>query len=387
MINKAIILAAGRGTRLQPLTADTPKPMIPLLGKPVMEYIVEHLVRQGITEIMVNTSHFAHRIEQYFGDGRRFGVHIGYSFEGHIKDGHIVPEPMGSAGALRNIHKLGGFIDETTAVLCGDAVVDIKLQAAAATHRAQGAIASVITREVAEKDVSNYGIVVSNTDGSVNSFQEKPAAHQALSRQASTGIYLIEPEVLAHIPAQGVYDIGSELFPSLVRQGLPFFAQSHNFEWLDIGRLSDYWRVVQRMMLGQVACVTLPGQALLPGVHVGLNTRVAWDSVQFEGPVYIGSGSRIDAGCVLRGPLWIGNGCHVEAGAVVERSVLFDYAKVGAGATASEALISHAFCVSKAGHIEQAASVPENQRWWGYAKESQRASVLSLSGIQPGWIN
>ena len=387
MINKAIILAAGRGTRLQPLTADTPKPMIPLLGKPVMEYIVEHLVRQGISEIMVNTSHFAHRIEQYFGDGRRFGVHIGYSFEGQIRDGQIVPEPMGSAGALRHIHKLGGFVDETTAVLCGDAVVDIKLQAAAATHLAQGAIASVITREVAEKDVSNYGIVVSKADGRVASFQEKPAPHQALSRQASTGIYLIEPELLAHIPAQGVYDIGSELFPSLVRQGQPFFAQSHNFEWLDIGRLSDYLQIVQRMMQGQVAGVTLPGQQMLPGVRVGLNTRVAWDTVQFEGPVFIGSGSRVDAGCVLRGPVWIGSGCHVEAGAVVERSVLFDYARVGAGATAREALVSGAYCVSGGSDVEQAANLPLSQRWWGDARQSRPMPFFNPGGVNPVWSN
>jgi mannose-1-phosphate guanylyltransferase len=350
--------------------------MIPLLGKPVMEYIVEHLVRQGISEIMVNTSHFAHRIEQYFGDGRRFGAHIGYSFEGQIKNGQIVPEPLGSAGALRNIHNLGGFIDDTTAVLCGDAVVNIELQAAAVVHRAQGAIATVITREVAEKDVSNYGIVVTNADGRVDSFQEKPAPHEALSRHASCGIYLIEPEVLAHIPAQGVYDIGSELFPALVRQGVPFFAQCHDFEWIDIGRLSDYWQIVQRMMQGGVAGVALPGQEVRRGVRIGLNTRVDWNSVQIEGPVYIGSGSRIDAGAVLRGPLWIGSGCHVEAGAVVERSVLFDYAKVGTGATVREALVSHAYSVSREARIETAVSLPlDRQRRWRDTLRSQSASV------------
>jgi len=387
LIRKAIILAAGRGTRLQPLTTDTPKPMIPLLGKPVMEYIVEHLVRQGIGEIMVNTSHFSHRIEQYFGDGRRFGVHIGYAFEGHLQDGQVVAEPMGSAGALRNIDKLGGFIDETTAVLCGDAVVDIALQAAAATHRSQGAIASVITREVAEQDVSNYGIVVTEADGRVASFQEKPAPRDALSRHASTGIYLIEPEVLPYIPAQGVYDIGSELFPALIRQGLPFFAQNHVFEWLDIGRLSDYWQITQRMMQGQVAGLTLPGQQVRPGVRVGLNTRVAWDTVQIEGPVFIGSGSRIDAGCVLRGPVWIGSGCHLEAGAVVERSVLFDYARVGAGATVVESLVSGAYCVTGDGRVEQASSLPDKLRWWGDARQSRPASVLSPGGVRASWRN
>jgi mannose-1-phosphate guanylyltransferase len=154
MIRKAVILAAGRGTRVQPLTADLPKPMIPVLGKPVMEYIVEHLAGQGVREIMVNVSHMAPRIQQYFGDGRRFGVRIGYSFEGHLERGEIVPTPLGSAGALRKIHDFGGFIDETTAVLCGDAIVDLDLADAARVHRAQGALATVITREVERSAVS-----------------------------------------------------------------------------------------------------------------------------------------------------------------------------------------------------------------------------------------
>jgi mannose-1-phosphate guanylyltransferase len=349
--------------------------MIPVLGKPVMVYIVEHLVRQGITEIMVNTSHFARQIEHYFGDGRRFGAHIGYSFEGHIQDGHLVPEPMGSAGALRDIQNLGGFIDDTTAVLCGDAIVDIDLQAAALIHRTQGAIASVITREVTDSDVSNYGIVLSGADGRVISFQEKPALHQALSRQASCGIYLVEPEVLSHIPVQGIYDIGSQLFPVLVGEGVPFFAQCHDFEWLDIGCPSDYWEIVQRLMQDDFVGLGMPGQEVRPGVRVGLNTRVAWESVYVQGPVYIGSGSRIDEGCVLRGPLWIGSGCHVEAGAVLERSVLFDYTKVGAGATASEVLVAHDYCVSRNGHIEHAASIPGSQRWWGYANRPRQTQL------------
>ena len=360
--------------------------MIPLLGKPVMQYIIEHLVRQGISEIMVNTSHFANRIEQYFGDGRRFGAHIGYSFEGHINDGHIVPEPLGSAGALRNIHNFGGFIDETTAILCGDAVVDIELQAAAVIHRAQGAIASVITREVPDKDVSSYGIVVTGVDGRVVSFQEKPALHNALSRQASCGIYLIEPEVLSHIPAHGVYDIGSELFPALIAHGVPFFAQCHDFQWLDIGRPSDYWDIVQRMMQGGVAGVSLPGQQVRPGVFVGLNTRVDWDSVQIKGPVYIGSGSRIDEGCVLNGPVWIGSGCHVKAGAVVERSVLFDNAKVDAGCTVSEALLSHEYCVLRNGRIEQIKSITASQRGGGTTRQPHRAKEFIPAHASPALI-
>jgi mannose-1-phosphate guanylyltransferase len=374
MIKKAVILAAGRGTRLQPLTYDLPKPMIPLLGKPVMEYIVEHLARQGVREIMVNTSHLAHRIEQYFGDGRRFGVHIGYSFEGHLEDGRVVPEPVGSAGALRKINDLGGFIDDTTAVLCGDAVIDVDLQAAAARHRAQGALATVITKPVALQDVSSYGIVVQRPDGRVASFQEKPAPQDALSRMASTGIYLVEPGVLAHIPAGRPFDIGSELFPALVREGLPFYNQCLDFEWLDIGRVADYWQIMQRLMRGGVAGIEVPGTEVRPGVHVGLNTSVAWDSVRFSGPVHIGSGSRIEPGCSFEGPVWIGNGCHIEAGARIERSVVFDYAHVGANATAREVIVSGAYCVSRDGQADETPAV----RWWDDARR-RRHSLRSAA--------
>lgn len=373
MITKAIILAAGRGTRLQPLTSDIPKPMIPLLGKPVMEYIVEHLASQGVREIMVNTSHLAHRIEQYFGDGRRFGVSIGYSFEGHLDGDTLVPEPVGSAGALRKIQDHGGFIDGTTAVLCGDAVVNLDLQGAAARHRQQGAVATVIAREVALKDVSSYGVVVTDRDGRVVSFQEKPSAQDALSRQASTGIYLIEPEALALIPADRPYDIGAELFPALVDRGMPFFSQCLDFDWLDIGRVADYWRIVQQLMQGCMPGIGLPGTVARPGVHVGLNVSVDWSTVRVEGPVYVGSGTRIEPGVTLRGPVWIGNGCHVEAGAQIERSVVFDYAHVGAHAVAREVIVSGAYCVHRDGQAQGTPSAP----WWSDARQRHEVGARS----------
>ncbi len=117
---KGMILAAGQGTRVRPLTQDLPKPMVPILGKPVMEYLIEHLARHGITQIMVNVAYHHQRIEDYFGDGSRWGVEIGYSFEGIKEHGDILPKPMGSAGGMRKIQDFGGFFDETTLVMCGD---------------------------------------------------------------------------------------------------------------------------------------------------------------------------------------------------------------------------------------------------------------------------
>lgn len=367
MIRKAVILAAGRGTRVQPLTYDLPKPMIPVLGKPVMEYIVEHLARQGVREIMVNVSHLAPRIQQYFGDGRRYGVKIGYSFEGHRDGDELVATPVGSAGALRKIHDFGGFIDETTAVLCGDAIVDVDLAAAARRHREAGAAATVITREVDASEVSNYGIVVSDDAGRVTSFQEKPSPAKAQSRMASTGIYLIEPEVLSLIPGNRPYDIGGDLFPDLVRQGVPFFNQCHDFEWIDIGRVADYFSIVQRLMWESHAAIPMPGDEIRPGIRTGLNTRVDWDTVRIEGPVYIGSGSSIEPGCTLRGPVWIGDGCRIEAGAHLERSVIFDYAQVGPNAHVREMILSGSYCVTHDGQpLPEHDSLPG--RWWDDAR-------------------
>ena len=207
---KAMILAAGKGTRVRPLTYDVPKPMIPLLGKPVMAYLVEHLAKHGVNQIMVNVSYLHEKIEEFFGEGEQFGVQIGYSFEGYTTDdGTIVPEPIGSAGGMKKIQEFGGFFDETTIVLCGDALIDLDLGAALAEHKAKGAIASVITREVPWDKVSSYGVVVTDADGRITQFQEKPSEADAKSNFISTGIYIFEPEAIDLIPPGVTFDIGA----------------------------------------------------------------------------------------------------------------------------------------------------------------------------------
>ncbi|MDH5535494.1 MAG: NDP-sugar synthase, partial [Betaproteobacteria bacterium] len=323
---KAMILAAGKGTRVQPLTYDMPKPMIPVLGKPVMETIVEQLARHGIRDIMVNVSHLGYRIEQYFGDGRRLGVNIGYSFEGYLDEDEIVPQPVGSAGALRRIQDFGGFFDTTTVVLCGDAIVDLDFGAALAEHRRRRARASVITLRVPMESVSSYGVVGTDFDGRVVSFQEKPSRAAARSDCVSTGIYILEPDVIDMIPRGRPFDIGSELFPLLVERGVDFYAQLHSFNWIDIGKVSDYWRVIMSMMRRPAAGLSMPGHQSIEGIWTGLNTSIDWRGTSIRGPVYIGSGARIEAGCRIEGPVWIGHGCHVGAGARVSQCVLFEYA-------------------------------------------------------------
>jgi mannose-1-phosphate guanylyltransferase len=358
-----MILAAGKGTRVRPLTYDLPKPMIPLLGKPVMAYLIEHLAKYGVTEIMVNVSYLHEKIEDYFGEGDQFGVQIGYSFEGYTKDdGEVVPMPIGSAGGMKKIQEFGGFFDQTTIVLCGDALIDLDLKSALFEHKRKGALASVVTREVPWDKVSSYGVVVSDADGRITQFQEKPNEADAKSNFISTGIYIFEPEVIDLIPAGVPFDIGSELFPLLAERGLPFYAQRRPFNWLDIGTMSDYWEVLQNVLMGEVAHMDMPGTQVEDGVWVGLNTNIDWTGTTIEGPVYIGSGSKIEAGVHIVGPTWIGLGSHICEGAEVVRSVLFEYTRVLADVTLHEMIVFKDYSVDRKGEMKHASEY-SSEEW------------------------
>jgi mannose-1-phosphate guanylyltransferase len=362
---KAMILAAGKGTRVRPLTHEMPKPMIPILGKPVMEYLIELLARHNIRQIMVNTSHLPQKIEDYFGDGRRLGVEIGYSFEGYLENGEILPIALGSAGGMKKIQDFGGFFDTTTLVICGDALVDVDLGAALAEHRQKGAACSLIAKEVPLETVSSYGVVVADEDGRIRSFQEKPSIGEARSNLVNTGIYIFEPEVLDLIPSGRFFDIGSDLFPLLVERGLPFYAQRHDFHWIDIGKVSDYWSVSQRVMKREVARIHIPGTQVRRGIWVGLNTCIDWTGTRIEGPVHIGSGSRIDQGCEIVGPAWIGHGCHIEAGSRIVRSVIFEHTRIS-GRSFEEQIVCGRYCVDKNGIAVEKGGLSGWQ--WGDAR-------------------
>jgi mannose-1-phosphate guanylyltransferase len=360
---KGMILAAGQGTRVRPLTNVLPKAMVPILGKPVMEYLIEHLANYGVKEIMVNVAFHNNKIEQYFGDGHRWGVQIGYSYEGTREHGDIVPKPLGSAGGIRKIQDFSGFFDETTIVMCGDALIDLDIGAALHEHKKKGAIASVVTLNVPREEVKNYGIVVAAKDGKVESFQEKPEPADALSTLASTGIYIFEPAAFERIPANTVYDIGSQLFPSLVAEGLPFYAQSRFFNWIDIGRVSDYWSVLQRVLRGDVAQLTMPGREVKPGIWVGINTRIPWDEVDIKGPVYIGSSVCIEPGACIEGPVWIGHGSTLRKGSTVRRSILFEYTRIGADMCFEDMIVSPQYCVDRNGKTLYQGDDNADLRW------------------------
>ncbi|MEM8722944.1 MAG: NDP-sugar synthase [Cyanobacteria bacterium P01_G01_bin.39] len=346
---KAMILAAGKGTRVRPITYTIPKPLIPILQKPVMEFLLELLRQHGFDQIMVNVSHLAHEIEGYFRDGQRFGVDIGYSFEGSIVDGELVGAAVGSAGGLRKIQDFNAFFDDTFVVLCGDALIDLDLTAAVKKHRANGAIATVVTKKVPKEDVPSYGVVVTDEAGRIKSFQEKPSVEEALSTDINTGIYIFEPEIFDYIPPNQEYDIGGELFPKLVEKQAPFYAVSMDFEWVDIGKVPDYWHAVRGVLTREIKNVNIPGTEVSPGIYTGLNVAVNWDKVNIKGPVYIGGMTKIEDGAKIIGPAMIGPNCYICSGATVDNSVIFEYSKLGEGIRLVDKLVFGRYCVDKTG--------------------------------------
>ncbi len=346
---KAMILAAGKGTRVRPITHTIPKPLIPILQKPVMEFLLELLRQHGFKEVMVNVSHLAEEIESYFRDGQRFGVQIGYSFEGRIKDGELIGEALGSAGGIKKIQDFSPFFDDTFVVLCGDALIDLDLTAVIKWHKAKGSLATVVTKSIPKELVSSYGVVVTDSEDRIKTFQEKPSVEEALSTQINTGIYIFEPEVINYIPKNQKYDIGGELFPKLVEIGAPFYAVNMDFEWVDIGKVPDYWQAVRGVLSGEIKNVPIPGKQIAPGVYTGLNVAVNWDRVDIQGPVYIGGMTRIEDGAKIIGPSMIGPNCWICQGATVDNSVIFEYSRLGAGVSLVDKLVFGRYCVDKTG--------------------------------------
>lgn len=346
---KAMILAAGKGTRVRPITYTMPKPMIPILQKPVMEFLLELLRQHGFDEIMVNVSHLANEIESYFRDGQRFGVQIAYSFEGRNVNGELVGEAIGSAGGMRRIQDFSPFFDDTFVVLCGDALIDLDLTKAVKWHREKGAIATIVMKTVPHDEVSSYGVVVTDDDGRIKAFQEKPSVEEALSNCINTGIYIFEPEIFNYIPAGVEYDIGSQLFPKLVEMGAPFYGIPMDFEWVDIGKVPDYWQAIRGVLTGEIKNVSIPGRQVAPGIYTGLNVAVNWDKVNIKGPVYIGGMTKIEDGATIIGPAMIGPSCCICSGATVENSVIFEYARLGPGVRLVDKLVFGRYCIDKTG--------------------------------------
>ena len=318
---KAIIMAGGEGSRLRPLTCACPKPMVPLMDRPVMAYALDLLKKHGIREVGVTMQYLPERITEFFGDGAEFGVHLNYFTE---------ETPLGTAGSVKLAEK---FLDETFVILSGDGLTDCDLTQAAEFHRSHGALATMVLKKV--DNPLEYGVVVADADGKVNRFLEKPGWGEVCSDTVNTGIYILEPEALKYIPAGKPHDFGRELFPALVEKGQKIFGYVMRGYWCDIGDIAAYLKAHMDLLDGRAA-VDSPAR---PGaVSKSANAQVDRGAI-LEGPCFIGEGVRVLEGARIGAYSVLGAGCVVEKNASVKRGVIWRGARIGEGAQLRSAVI------------------------------------------------
>jgi mannose-1-phosphate guanylyltransferase/phosphomannomutase len=313
---KTVILAGGEGTRLRPLTSNTPKPMIPLANKPMLEHIVTLLGQHGFDDIVVTVAFLANQIRDYFGDGSDFGVTMRYATE---------DSPLGTAGSVRNA---SAELDDTFLVMSGDVLTDIDLTALVKAHRDSGATASIALKHV--ENPLEFGIVIAKEDGTIERFLEKPTWGQVFSDTINTGIYVLEPEVFDFIPEGEVVDFAADVFPALLAEGHTLHGHVADDYWEDVGTLDAYIRAHADVLDGRVK-VGIEGFRMDDHQWLGSDVVISPEA-KVEGPVVIGDSCRIEAGAVVRPYSVLGTDVIVKADAFVERAVCMDHVYIGPAA-------------------------------------------------------
>jgi mannose-1-phosphate guanylyltransferase/mannose-1-phosphate guanylyltransferase/phosphomannomutase len=317
-----MVMAAGLGTRLRPLTYEVPKPMVPVANRPVMELILRLLAGQGITQVVSNLHWFPETIESRFGDGSELGIDLAYIHE---------PVLTGTAGGVRAAREFLTAEEGPFCVLAGDALTDIDLGALAEAHRRNGGIATLATKRVT--NVSEYGVVVTDGEGRVSGFQEKPEPSEALSDLANCMIYVFEREIFDYYPEADPADFALDVFPALLEHDVPFHVHVADSYWNDVGSLPEYLQGNLDVVLGSVG-VEAAGELVDGDAEGALGAEV--DS---SGTLLIGEGATIEPGSRLDGPLVVGPGSVIGAGAQVRESVLLPGAEVPAESLVAGAIV------------------------------------------------
>jgi mannose-1-phosphate guanylyltransferase len=332
---RAMILAAGLGTRLRPITYGMPKPMVPVLNRPVMEHTARLLARHGFDEAIANLHWFPALIEGHFGDGSAFGLDLTYSQEEQL---------LGTAGGVRNV---AGYLGDSFLVVAGDALTDLDFRAMREFHDSHDGVATVATKRVPDTD--QYGVVIAGEDGRIQGFQEKPDPAEALSDLANTCIYMFRSEVFDFFPEPGTSkaagpddppgftDWAMDVFPALLEADVPFYSHEIDAYWNDIGNLDELRQGNLDALHGAVEVE--PGA---PQVADGVRAASPLDGAEVTAPVLVGSGVEIGADVRIEGPAILGDGCRVGDGAHIRDSILLEGAELPAAGILIGAIAAHA---------------------------------------------
>jgi mannose-1-phosphate guanylyltransferase len=315
-----MVLAAGLGTRLRPLTYEIAKPMVPVLDRPVMAHIVDLLDRHGFEDAIANLHYFPDSIRDYFGE------RLSYRVE---------QELLGTAGGVRACADFFGT--EAFVVISGDALTDIDLGAFAARHREAGGIATLAVKKVS--DTREYGVVLHDREGRITGFQEKPSPEEALSDLGNCGIYIFEPEIFDYFPERPFVDWAQDVFPTLLANDVPFHIHEVGEYWNDVGSLAELRQGTFDALRGELR-LQVEGEEVGPGVIVAGDGRLP-DTAEVEGPVWIGRDVRLGESVRLMGPVVLGDGAHVGEGAQLRESIVFPGTHVAPEAILIGAIAGH----------------------------------------------
>jgi mannose-1-phosphate guanylyltransferase/phosphomannomutase len=315
---KAVVMAGGEGTRLRPLTSNQPKPMVPIVGKPCIEHILELLKKHGLEDVIVTVAFLPQAIRSYLGNGESLGMDIEYSVE---------ESPLGTAGSVR---LASDRLDETFLVISGDALCDFDLTRLVESHKEKEAAVTIALKSV--ENPLEFGIVVTDSDGRVERFLEKPSWSQVFSDTINTGVYVIEPEVLRHIPTDRPYDFSKELFPLLLEMGRPVYGHVVEGYWQDVGDLTQYRQANFDALDGRVA-LQIPG-------------------VRLRGNIWLGEGVEIDDIDRIEGPAFLGNYCRIATDATVG-----PYSVLSSSVTLRERARTVASVIDASTHIGRSALI------------------------------
>lgn len=367
---KAVILAGGEGTRLRPLTSNQPKPMLPMVNRPMLEHIVELLARHGFDDIVVTVAFLATQIRNYFGDGSDFGVRMRYASE---------DSPLGTAGSVRNA---ADELDDTFLVISGDVLTDIDLSAFVAAHREAGAFGSIALKRV--EDPVEFGIVITRSDDSIERFLEKPTWGQVFSDTINTGIYVLEPEVFDFIPEGEVVDFSGDVFPAVLERGKPLLGRVVEGYWEDVGTLEAYGRAHTDILDGRVQ-VGIDGFELSEGVWIGEGTDLD-PKASVTGPVVIGDNCRIEAGVSLRPYTVLGNDVVVKTEAYIERTVVHDHGYIGPNADLRGSVIGRSGDIRAHARIREGSVLGDECFVGEYALINSDVKVYPFKTVEAGAV-
>ncbi len=339
---RAVLMAGGSGTRLRPLTCDLPKPMVPVLNRPIAEHIVNLLKRHNITEIIATLFYLPDVMRDYFQDGKAFGVQMTYAVE--------EDQPLGTAGCVKNVAEL---LKDTFLVISGDSITDFDLQAAISFHRAKGAKATLLLKRV--RNPAEFGVVITDKEDRIVRFLEKPSTSEIFSDTANTGTYILEPEVLDYLPFDEAQDFSKDLFPRLLAEDVPMYGYVATGYWCDVGHLNAYREAQYDALYGKVQ-IDHAYPETVSGVRVGKNT-VIHPSAKLQPPLLIGDNCRIGPRAVLEPGTVVGDNVTVGSDANLKRPIIWNGAVLGDDTHLRACVIARGTRVDRRAHVLEGAVV------------------------------